>query len=241
MADLSEYNVINGLPGLGPDILLEILSELRLIPDAIHIIGINKKTLQLQNHDRFYKIIESLSFPIQLINPDLQEIDFIDVDDVRKKISKKISNKISKKINYKNITVSLSQVLENGIGIVRDTYNIPDDTNPYYSPHCNNMVSYGMNYYGNGNGEVHYLRKGTSGNIAFNDNQIIKAEFDSEKGTLIFFVDEEHQPVYVSGINEKVRFFITIGFPYQCCTIRSLKKLIKPATKHIPNENAIHW
>lgn len=53
------------------------------------------------------------------------------------------------------------------------------------------MVSYGMNYYGNGNGEVHYLGKGTSGNIAFNDKQIIKAEFDSEKGTLIFFVDEE--------------------------------------------------
>ncbi|KAA6322729.1 MAG: hypothetical protein EZS28_054400, partial [Streblomastix strix] len=115
MADLSEYNVINGLPGLGPDIMLEILSELRLIPDAIHIIGINKITLQLKNHDRFYKIIESLSFPIQLINPDLQEIDFIDVDDVRKKIRKKISNKISKKINYKTITVSLDQVLENGI------------------------------------------------------------------------------------------------------------------------------
>ncbi|KAA6357038.1 MAG: hypothetical protein EZS28_047435 [Streblomastix strix] len=103
------------------------------------------------------------------------------------------------------------------------------------------MVSYGMNYYGNGNGEVHYLGKGTSGNIAFNDKQIIKAEFDSEKGTLIFFVDEEQQPVYISGINEKVRFFVTVGFPYQCCTIRSLKKLIKPATKHIPNENAIHW
>lgn len=25
-------------------------------------------------------------------------------------------------------------LLKLGIGIVRDTYNIPDDTNPYYSP-----------------------------------------------------------------------------------------------------------
>ncbi|KAA6310530.1 MAG: hypothetical protein EZS28_056298, partial [Streblomastix strix] len=35
----SDYNIIGGLLGLGPDILLEILSELRLIPNAVQFLG----------------------------------------------------------------------------------------------------------------------------------------------------------------------------------------------------------
>jgi hypothetical protein len=54
------------------------------------------------------------------------------------------------------------------------------------------MVSYGMCRFGEGfggNGKLFYKRNGTPGNIAYKDNQNIKAEFDSEKGTLIFSVD----------------------------------------------------
>ncbi|KAA6364880.1 MAG: hypothetical protein EZS28_039593, partial [Streblomastix strix] len=152
--------------------------------------------------------------------------------------------------NNKMITVSLTQILENGIwqmeaefnnsyniaaiGIVRDTYNIPADTHPY----CQHMVSYGMINFGEtvGNGKVYYKENGTSGNIAYQDNQIIKSEYDSEKGTLIFSVDGVQQPVYVRGINEKVRFIIFIYYPQASCTIRSLKKLITPTTKHVANE-----
>lgn len=57
----TEYNVIGGLIGLGPDILLDVLSEIRLVPNAVQFIGSCKKTLQLINHSRFYGIIESLS------------------------------------------------------------------------------------------------------------------------------------------------------------------------------------
>ncbi|KAA6325558.1 MAG: hypothetical protein EZS28_054054, partial [Streblomastix strix] len=130
--------------------------------------------------------------------------------------------KISKKTD-KFVTVSLTQVLENGIwqmevefnnsknwaaiGIARDTYNIPANIHPCGYPHCYHMVSYGMNDQYNGNGKVFYKGNGTSGNIVYKDNQTIKAEFDSEKGTLIFSVDGVQQPVYVAGINEKVRFF----------------------------------
>lgn len=57
----SEYNVIGGLLGLGEYIYLEILSEIRLISNAIQFLGVCKKTLQLKNHARFYKIMETLS------------------------------------------------------------------------------------------------------------------------------------------------------------------------------------
>ncbi|KAA6356688.1 MAG: hypothetical protein EZS28_047785, partial [Streblomastix strix] len=66
-------------------------------------------------------------------------------------------------------------------------------------------------------------------------------QFDSEKGTLIFFVDGVQEPVYISGIKEKVRFFISMYYADFSCTIRSLKKLSSPTSEHIPNEKAIQW
>ncbi|KAA6375318.1 MAG: hypothetical protein EZS28_029155 [Streblomastix strix] len=212
----TEFNVIGGLSGLGPDIMLEVLSELKLISNAVQFIGVNKKTLNLKNHARFFKIIETLNYPISIINNDPQEIVFSDIDGIMKKISKK---------NDKWTTVSLTQILENAIGIVRDTYNIPANAHPYDDPHCQHMVSYGMRGYYNRNGAVNYKGNGTEGNILYKDNQKIKAEFDSEKGTVIFSVDGVQQPVYVRGINEKVRFF----------------KLIAPTTKHVANEIAVQW
>ncbi|KAA6375980.1 MAG: hypothetical protein EZS28_028492, partial [Streblomastix strix] len=66
-------------------------------------------------------------------------------------------------------------------------------------------------------------------------------QFDSEKGTLIFFVDGVQEPVYISGIKEKVRFFICMYYAGTSCTIRSLKKLNSPTSEHVPNEKAIQW
>ncbi|KAA6396442.1 MAG: hypothetical protein EZS28_008028 [Streblomastix strix] len=82
----SEYNIIGGLLGLGPDILLEILSELRLIPNAVQFLGVCNKTHQLMNHQRFMKIIETLSYPIAIINKEPEDVEFIDIDGVQKKI-----------------------------------------------------------------------------------------------------------------------------------------------------------
>ncbi|KAA6371744.1 MAG: hypothetical protein EZS28_032729, partial [Streblomastix strix] len=79
------------------------------------------------------------------------------------------------------------------------------------------------------------------GNIGFKDNQIIKAEYDSEKGTLIFFVDGVQQPVYITEIKEKVRFIIFMWHAGATCTIRSLKKLARPTTGHVANEKAVQW
>ncbi|KAA6357461.1 MAG: hypothetical protein EZS28_047012 [Streblomastix strix] len=72
-------NVI-GLIGIGPDILLKILSELILLSNAFQFIGINKKTFQLKNHSRFYKIIETLNCQKAILNPDPTDIEFSDVD-----------------------------------------------------------------------------------------------------------------------------------------------------------------
>ncbi|KAA6396491.1 MAG: hypothetical protein EZS28_007983 [Streblomastix strix] len=245
MAVPSEFNVIDGLIGLGPDILLEILSESRLIPDAIQFLGVNKKTVQLMKHARFLSIIETLNFLIAIINPNPNEFKLIDIDGVKKQIIKKFINAT---------TISLSQVLEDGIwevemefsdnsgsgvGIICDSLNIPVDNAPGKSP----IKEYTAIQYNNDWGDDKVQCKGNKipGNAGFKGKQKIKQQFDSEKGTLIFFIDGVQQPVYISGINEKVRFIMCWWMPGSSFIIHSLKRLLRPTSVHLENEIAIQW
>ncbi|KAA6396268.1 MAG: hypothetical protein EZS28_008204 [Streblomastix strix] len=54
-----EYNVIDGMIGLGPDILLEVLSEMTSIRDVQQFLGVDKKTFALKEHARFAKSTET--------------------------------------------------------------------------------------------------------------------------------------------------------------------------------------
>ncbi|KAA6371371.1 MAG: hypothetical protein EZS28_033102 [Streblomastix strix] len=200
------------------------------------------------------EVIENLQpkppqdFPNAIHNPDPADIDFTDVDGRMKKISKKLE-----KYNI----VSLTQVMEDGIwdfetefscpnsvnasiGIVQDSYPIPIGVNPWNQPQISHIAFFG----GKGlspNGGVWCKGTVITGNVEFKNNQKVKVEYDSEKGTLIFFIDGVQQPVYVTGINEKVRFFIHICHTGSSCTIRSLKKLTAATSGHVANEKAIQW
>ncbi|KAA6372210.1 MAG: hypothetical protein EZS28_032263, partial [Streblomastix strix] len=183
-------------------------------------------------------------FPIAIHNPDPSDIDFSDIDGRMKKITKK---------EYKDNTISLTQVLENGIweietefsgnleltciGVMKDSLNFSSGQHsPSYSDRC---VSYSSKQYWQG--QIYYKNNWTSGNEGYSAGQKVKEQFDSEKGTLIFFVDGVQEPVYISGIKEKVRFFIYMHYAGSSCTIRSLKKLSSPTSGHVPNEKAIQW
>ncbi|KAA6379300.1 MAG: hypothetical protein EZS28_025172 [Streblomastix strix] len=242
----SEYNIIGGLLGLGPDILLEILSELRLISNAVQFLGVCNKTHQLMNHQRFMTIIETLSYPIEIINKEPDCVIFVDIDGYQKKISKKKTG---------DNTISLVQVLNNGIwtlealfqntkgyfitiGIVRDSYDIPANAAYADKPHTDHIAAFrgkSSTY------PVWYKYQGIGRNTKFKDNQILRLEFDSFKETLILFIDNVQQPVYFSGIKEKVRFIIYMYQAGASCTIRSLKKLNTPTSKHLENEQTIEW
>ncbi|KAA6388748.1 MAG: hypothetical protein EZS28_015728 [Streblomastix strix] len=188
-----------------------------------------------------------VDFPIDIIKVDPDDFDLIDVDGRQKKIVK-IKDKYCS-------TVSLSQVIEDGIwsieiqfandgetggiGIVEDSYSVPIGARPEQNPDCRHMASYhGPSWYP---GRVCCKGRNKSGNELFTDNQIIKAEYDSEKGTLIFFVDGVQQPVYVTGIKEKIRFIIFMFYGGGTCTIQSLKKITSPTTMNVSNENALQW
>ncbi|KAA6370459.1 MAG: hypothetical protein EZS28_034014 [Streblomastix strix] len=163
-------------------------------------------------------------FPIVIINKDPDCIEFIDIDGVLKKINKK---------DYEFCTISLVQVLDNGIWTIEtmflNTQGIADTD--HIAAFCGGNYPY----------PVWYKYYGTGGNAGFIDNQILRLEFDSFKGTLVLFIDNVQQPVYFTGIKEKVRFIVYMYIAGSYCTIQSLKKLIKPTSVHLENEKAVKW
>ncbi|KAA6404249.1 MAG: hypothetical protein EZS28_000236 [Streblomastix strix] len=242
----NECNIIDGLLGLGPDILLEVLSEIDYPLDMQQFLITCIKIFKLKNHRRFLSFLDKFSPSIAIHNPDPSKIEFSDVDGVQKKITY---------LSGRNNTVSLTQVLENGIwsmeaqiqnaqfrcgavGIVRDSHQFLAGSNPSDFIHKNHCIVYsGMGW--GPDGSVYYKDNNNLGNEIYNSKQIVRSEYDSEKGTLIWFVDEVQQPVYITGIKEKVRFFIYMNYAGQYCIIKSLKKLLSPTSGHVQNKKVI--
>ncbi|KAA6372240.1 MAG: hypothetical protein EZS28_032234 [Streblomastix strix] len=183
-------------------------------------------------------------FPIAIHNPDPSDIDFSDIDGRMKKITKKQS---------KYNSVSLTQVIENGIweieteftgdlratciGVMKNSHNFSaGDHSTHYSDQCVSFSSQTCS-----NGQIYYKDNWIDGNQGYSSGQKVKQQFDSEVGTLIFFVDGVQQPVYITGIKEKIRFFVCMHFAGSSCTIRSLKKLTSPTSENVANEQAIKW
>ncbi|KAA6356935.1 MAG: hypothetical protein EZS28_047538 [Streblomastix strix] len=141
-----------------------------------------------------------------------------------------------------NIFVNKIELLTfvlSGVGIVRDSFTLSANSDPRDSPQNQHIVFLGSS--GCSPGALQYKGNETGGNTGFKENQIVRAEFDSEKGTLTFFIDNVQQPVSVSGIKEKVRFIICMYYTGSTCTIRSLKKLTAPTSGHVDNEKTVSW
>ncbi|KAA6365515.1 MAG: hypothetical protein EZS28_038959 [Streblomastix strix] len=90
-------------------------------------------------------------------------------------------------------------------------------------------------------GEVDYKQEQHQGNTQYVDKQKVKAEYDSFKGTLVFFNEGQQQPVFITEIKEKVRFVVYLQNANSSCTIHYLKKLASPTSANVANEKAISW
>ncbi|KAA6366957.1 MAG: hypothetical protein EZS28_037515, partial [Streblomastix strix] len=73
--------------------------------------------------------------------------------------------------------------------IVQDSYDITADAAHSLQPPYS--------------GSVNHKEQDTYGNSSFKENQSLRLEFDSDKGTLVLFIDDVQQPVYISGIKRK--------------------------------------
>ncbi|KAA6385937.1 MAG: hypothetical protein EZS28_018538 [Streblomastix strix] len=243
----SEFNIIDGIVGLGPDILLEILNEIRILRDFQQVICSCKKIYNLQNHPRFQSIKEQFKYlPIAIHNIDSTRFDFVDIDGIKKKIIKKqngwngisLSGVLNDGIYSIEVEFKETRVNDGALGIVRDSYDIPYGEDISISPRIDNIAVFGGSSWYN---KVWHKDSRIIGNSPIQEGQIIKLEYDSNKRTLICFIDGVQQPVYINGINEKVRFLISTYYTESTITIHSFKRLSETTSGHISGEIAVQW
>ncbi|KAA6357252.1 MAG: hypothetical protein EZS28_047221, partial [Streblomastix strix] len=142
-----EYNVIGGLTGLGPDIMLEILTEMISFGNIVQFLGVCQKTLKLKNHDRFLKIVELLKVLFVMKNPDPETVIFEQVDGILSKV--KLNKQCERAIGIDPVITDGIYLFEiiyqnitnhQGPGIVIASYSIPKDCNAYSNN--NNMLNF---------------------------------------------------------------------------------------------------
>ncbi|KAA6385797.1 MAG: hypothetical protein EZS28_018676 [Streblomastix strix] len=103
MDHIIEYNIDGGLIELGPDILLEILSEITHLEDLQQFLVLCRKTFKLQNHQRLLRMIQSTLqvTPIFIIKKETQ--------------GKLQGMKFIHSNNYDNCTIAIDPIIMEGI------------------------------------------------------------------------------------------------------------------------------
>ncbi|KAA6376661.1 MAG: hypothetical protein EZS28_027812, partial [Streblomastix strix] len=207
----TEYNIISGLIGLGPDILLEILNEMNNLPDAQKFLIICKKTFELMKHSRFTKIIESLRFV---------KYTFL-IPDKKYRIAE--SNQfIHLEPDFEHCTVALNPVLSNGIFRIEFIFVNHDEGLHYCVGIAESSCVFGSGKGpdddGNDKKTVRYWNDGDVGHIGYNyikgnkefkcgQKVAIEANLYSKPFSLRFFIDNEEQQNNFIYIPSEIRFW----------------------------------
>ncbi|KAA6400315.1 MAG: hypothetical protein EZS28_004161 [Streblomastix strix] len=92
------------------------------------------------------------------------------------------------------------------------------------------------------NGSLYQNHKTPAGNQQIKEGDVAAIEVNlAEPKTAHLFINDVQQPVYMSGIPDKVQFFFNINFPGESVTVLSLRKLNVPNAKNISGEIEIKW
>ncbi|KAA6372245.1 MAG: hypothetical protein EZS28_032229 [Streblomastix strix] len=141
MAVPSEYNVIDGLIGLGEYVHLKLLNKMEDFPDVQYF------------------------------------------------IASELENPYSTRQGVR---------LERANGLLRNIVALQD-----VHLYCQSFL-----YWNGFDGYISYRRNCTKDNSGFSFDLLLTMELNMNDGTLHFFVDDIHQPVFVKGINEPAKFFV---------------------------------
>ncbi|KAA6377744.1 MAG: hypothetical protein EZS28_026729 [Streblomastix strix] len=245
MTSLEEYNVEKSLIGLGPDVLMDLLNEIEYIEDAHQFVWVNKNTFALQNHNRFNKSMENKKYPVDstAILPTGGDLNQQGLTFALTKGNNNASTVVFDPIISEGIAY-FEGVFHNhlwfyfDIGITEPSVQYRQNEGP--QRYGNQLIRYCS-----GKGQIgHIYGYEISGNEVFKDEQHIGVEVNmtTTPRTVHFFVNDVEQPVFVSGIPDKIRFFAHIWYDYSSFELLKFEKYhTRPKSKGLPNSLALEW
>ncbi|KAA6393825.1 MAG: hypothetical protein EZS28_010645 [Streblomastix strix] len=231
MTALDDYKVEKSLIGLGPDILMEILSAIEYFKDTQQFVWVNKKTFALQTHHRFEKSMENKKDPVDstAILPaggDLnqQGLKFVHTKSNHNYCTVVFDPIISAGIAYFEVIFHFHLHWYFDVGIARSSVKFEQNYHPsrYQEP----KVSYCS-----GLGRIeHIIGYEIVGNEVFKDEQRIGVEVNmtTTPRTVHFFVNDVEQPAHIWHEGSS---FELLKFEYHTSS----------KSKGLPNSLALEW
>ncbi|KAA6395085.1 MAG: hypothetical protein EZS28_009388 [Streblomastix strix] len=221
----SEYNVVKSFLGLGPDILLELLSEMILPQDVRQFLVLCKQIYKLKDHPRFEKIIQSIVkiTPFFIIN---------DSSYGRSEVNKFIH---SQEDNH--CTIAIDPAISEGIVRFEVVF---ENTKNYKSLEiCDSSCSFAAN----SNGDLNHVTQGIIKNQRYKDGQRIGIEIDMTTipRRATFFVGDVQQPNYIIGIPSEIRFQAYTYSGSSSFTVTKFERLIKSSSQGVVGSKALQW
>ncbi|KAA6392188.1 MAG: hypothetical protein EZS28_012284 [Streblomastix strix] len=236
MDHVSEYNVDEGLLGLGPDIFLHLLSEMKHPQDVRKFLAICKKFHKLQEHPRFLIQI-SPSFIIkeqsqgrqqgmQFIHSDGEDYCTIAIDPIIRE------GMIRIEIIFDNNGGRIS-----GVGIADASCSFAVGSIPTNDGNKEKTVRY------YNKGSLNHITNYAIRNQIYEVGQRIAIEVDmtTVPRRATFFVDDIEQPNYVIGIPSEIRFLAFTYVRSTSFTILKFEKLVQSTAKGVEGSQALEW
>ncbi|KAA6395409.1 MAG: hypothetical protein EZS28_009065 [Streblomastix strix] len=228
MDHATEYNVAGSLLGLGPDILLEMMSQMTIPQDVQNILVLNKKFYKLQFHPRFEKIIQSIGRleGMKFIQSYKDDLCTIAIDPVIKEGIVRIEIIFEKTNGHIRMC-----------GIADASCSFATYKGPFSERDDKKIVRYLWD------GDLYHITVDTKGNQECEDGQRIGIEvhMTTIPRRVTFFINDVEQPKSVIGIPEAIRFWAYTTQKSSSFTITKFERLNKSSAKGVSGSKAFEW
>ncbi|KAA6364664.1 MAG: hypothetical protein EZS28_039809 [Streblomastix strix] len=241
MSDLSEYNVVGGLLGLGHNILLEIMSEMTLPQDVQQFVIVCRKINQLLQHPRYPNIIQSIIqiTPAFIIKEAWQ--------------GRSNGNKFIHSDEYGQCVIAIDPIIKEGIvrieivfenngvwrsmGIAEASCSFAAGEWPQYGGNKEKTVRYWDN------GDLYHRTNGAIRNQFYSEGQRISAVVDmtTNPRKVVFYVNDIEQPNFVIEIPSEIRFWASNRYESSSFTVTKFERLNQFTSQGVIGSKALEW
>ncbi|KAA6403934.1 MAG: hypothetical protein EZS28_000547 [Streblomastix strix] len=217
----SEYNIDGSLLGLGPDILLDLMSEMKLPQDIQQILV----SFQITPIFIIKESYQGKQVENKFIHSDEDQLCTITIDPI-----------ISEGIVRIEIILENTGGIGYSMGIADTSCSFTVRKAPLQEENREKIVSYSC--FGN----LDHITRGPKNQRYYVGQKVgIEVDMTTVPRKVTFFVDDVEQPNYVIGIPSEIRFWAYIYFGRSSFTVTKFERLIKSSAKGVEGSKVLEW
>ncbi|KAA6395644.1 MAG: putative Serine/threonine-protein kinase Nek3 [Streblomastix strix] len=143
---------------------------------------------------------------------------------------------ITQGIVYFEVVFRRNDLYYTSMGIADSSVKFGPNQSPLEFEYGGKTVGYWSNH-----GLLHHSGSYIIGNAGYRCEQRVGAEIDMNERRITFFVEDEEQPVYVTGIPQSVRFWAYIHSPNSQFRVTRFERRSQSVSKGVQGSRSLEW